>query len=122
MLEAWLARGDRRLADVIYHAWQHGARFDAWSEHFNLAHWQAAFEEVGLDPDFYSKRPRQLEETLPWDHINAGIRKAFLIQDYEWSKKGRIRPDCRQQCYACGILSNFKDLRTAAPHGGWKCP
>ena len=122
LLEAWLARGDRRMAEVIHHAWQHGARFDAWSEHFNLAHWEAAFEAVGLDPDFYSTRPRQLDETLPWDHINAGIRKAFLIQDYQWSKKGRIRPDCRQGCYACGILSNFQDLRTAAPHGGWKCP
>ena len=122
LLEAWLARGDRRMAEVIYQAWQNGARFDAWSEHFNLRHWQAAFETTGVDPDFYSKRERTIDEVLPWDHINAGVRKTFLARDYEWSKTGRTRPDCRTQCYSCGILSSFGELRTAVPDGGWKCP
>ncbi len=122
LLEAWLSRGDRRLADVIYHAWQNGARFDAWSEHFNINHWRKAFEQANLDPDFYSHRARELDEILPWEHISAGLRKAFLMRDYEWSKQGKIRPDCRDGCYACGILSAFQELRLTAPHGGWKCP
>jgi len=122
LLEAWLSRGDRRISEVIYHAWQNGARFDAWSEHFNMDHWRLASQQSGLDHDFYSKRTRSLDETLPWDHINAGIRKDFLRQDFQWSMQGKIRPDCRQHCYTCGILSTFKELRLAAPNGGWKCP
>ncbi len=121
-LEAWLSRGDRRIADVIYKAWQNGARFDAWREHFNIDTWQKAFNDCNLDADFYGKRERDLEEILPWDHINAGVKKAFLIRDYEWSLQGKVRPDCRQQCYGCGILSTFNELRLAQPHGGWKCP
>ncbi len=121
-LEAWLARGDRRIANVIYKAWQNGARFDAWREHFNIEHWQKAFEDCNLDPGFYGKRARDLDEILPWDHINAGVKKSFLKRDYEWSLQGKIRPDCRQQCYGCGILTTFNELRIAQPNGGWKCP
>ena len=122
LLESWLARGDRRLSDVILQAWQNGARFDAWSDQFNLAHWQAAFTEVGLDPDFYSHRARDLDEILPWDHIHAGVKKSFLKADYQWSLRGQTRPDCRGGCYSCGILSSFNELRLVAPDGGWKCP
>ena len=122
LLEAWLSRGDRRMSEVIYNAWQAGARFDAWSEHFNLEHWQTAFEKANLDPDFYSKRTRALDEVLPWDHISAGVRKSFLQRDYEWSQQGKTRPDCRQRCYACGILSAFGEMRLEQPNGGWKCP
>ena len=121
-LEAWLSRGDRRLSDVIFHAWQNGARFDAWSEHFNIENWKSAIETVGLDPDFYSRRTRGLEEILPWDHIHTGVRKSFLQQDYQWSQEGKTRPDCRQGCYNCGILSAFNELRLESPDGGWKCP
>lgn len=122
LLEAWLSRGGRRLAEVIYHAWQNGARFDAWSDKFNLKYWKTAFEQTGIDPDFYSHRPRNLDETLPWDHINAGVRKAYLLRDYKWSQEGKVRPDCRGECYSCGILSTFNELRLLAPDGGWKCP
>jgi len=122
LLEAWLSRGDRRMAEVIFNAWRNGARFDAWSEHFNLDFWQKAFADASLDPDFYSKRERELDEILPWDHINTGVRKTVLLKDYEWSKAGKVRPDCRQTCYGCGILSTFGELRLAAPNGGWKCP
>lgn len=122
LLEAWLSRGDRRLAEVIYKAWQNGARFDAWREHFDIEKWQKAFDDSNLDPDFYSKRERELDEILPWDHINAGVKKAFLKRDYQWSLEGKIRPDCRQQCYGCGILTTFNKLRVAHPNGGWKCP
>jgi len=122
LAEAWLSRGDRRMAEVIYQAWKNGARFDAWSEHFNIDHWRNAFGAVGLDPEFYSKRTRDPEEILPWDHINAGVRKSFLLRDYELSKEGKTRPDCRNQCYACGILSTFSEIRPSNPDGGWKCP
>lgn len=122
LLEAWLARGDRRMADVIFYAWQNGARFDAWSDQFDLSYWQKAFEQAGLDPDFYGHRARSLDEVLPWDHISAGVRKSFLKADYHWSQQGRARADCRGQCYSCGILSAYKELRLIAPKGGWKCP
>ena len=122
LLEAWLARGDRRLSEVILRAWQKGARFDAWSDQFNPVHWQAAFAEVGLDPDFYSHRARGLDEVLPWDHIQAGVKKSFLKADYQWSLRGQTRPDCRGGCYSCGILSAYNELRLVAPDGGWKCP
>ena len=122
LLEAWLSRGDRRLAPVIQRAWANGARFDAWGDQFQSEPWLAAFDEIGLDPDFYSARARALDEILPWDHINAGVRKAFLQDDYRWSLAGKVRPDCRERCYACGILTAFNELRLTAPGGGWKCP
>lgn len=122
LLESWLSRGDRRMADVIYKAWKNGARFDAWGDQFNLTFWQEAFEQVGLNPDFYSHRARGVDEVLPWDHINTGVRKAYLLRDYELSQSGKTRPDCRSQCYRCGILEAFNELRLEAPAGGWKCP
>lgn len=122
LLEAWLSRGDRRIAPVIERAWRKGARFDAWSDQFRLEHWESAFAECGLDPDFYSFRERDLDEVLPWDHINVGVRKSFLQEDYRMSLSGTVRPDCREQCYACGILAAFSGLRRAQPGGGWKCP
>lgn len=122
LLEAWLSRGDRRIAKVIHQAWLNGARFDAWGDQFHIEPWQSAFEASGLDPDFYSARARGLDEVLPWDHINAGVRKAILWEDYQWSLGGKVRPDCRERCYACGILSGFNELRLSAPGGGWKCP
>ncbi len=122
LLEAILSRGDRRLAEVIYHAWHSGARFDAWSDQFALSHWEHGFKKAGLDSDFYSHRYRSLDEVLPWDHINAGVRKNFLLRDYQSSLEGEIRPDCRQRCYGCGITADFDELRLVAPNGGWKCP
>jgi len=121
-LEACLARGDRRTAEVIYRAWQKGAKFDAWQEQYRYPLWVEAFAETGLDPFFYSHRTRPQEEIFPWDHINAGVRKSFLLQDYRWSLEGRTRPDCREQCYACGILPAFSELRLAYPDAAWKCP
>ena len=122
LLEAWLSRGDRRMSAVIHQAWKNGARFDAWGDQFQIEPWQRAFQQVGLDPEFYSHRERDLNETLPWDHINAGVKKALLQRDYQWSQMGKVRPDCRQQCYSCGILNTFSELRLAKPTSGWKCP
>jgi len=122
MLEAWLSRGDRRMGEVIHQAWARRARFDAWQEHFNYLAWQEAFEAVGLDPAFYTHRERLIDETLPWDHIDAGVGKPFLTEDYLWSLQGKTRVDCRRRCFACGILPKFADLRRENPGDAWECP
>jgi radical SAM family uncharacterized protein len=103
MLEAALSRGDRRLGAVIHRAWERGARFDAWAEQFRAAAWGEAFAEAGLDPDFYARRPRSLDELFPWDHIHVGVRKDFLARDYERALREETLPDCRERCLSCGI-------------------
>ncbi|MEN8173258.1 MAG: TIGR03960 family B12-binding radical SAM protein [Chloroflexota bacterium] len=120
--ESWLSRGDRRMAEVVYQAWVNGAKFDAWSEHFNFDAWIAAFEKTGLSPEFYTHRQRPIDEVFPWEHISTSVTKKFLTQDYLWSLEGRTRIDCRTQCYACGILPTFKDLRRENPGDIWQCP
>jgi len=122
MLEAWLSRGDRRLGEVIYHAWVRGARFDAWQDQFNTTAWQDAFQDVGLDPSFYIHRSRAMGEVFPWDHISTGIKKPFLLHEYEDSLQGLVRPDCREECAACGILAAFSTQRRQVVAGEWKCP
>lgn len=122
LLEAWLSRGDRRLGQVIQRAWQLGAKFDAWGENDNMPLWRQAFTAIGMDPDFYAYRERGLDEILPWDHIHTGVTKAFLRRDLEWSKLGKTRRDCREQCYACGILDAFADKRPVSPLVYWGCP
>lgn len=122
MLEAWLSRGDRRMAQVILQAWRRGARFDAWSDQYKYGTWMEAFSETGLDPAFYTHRARQLDEVFPWDHIRTGVRKKYLIQEYQASQDGKTRPDCRQGCFACGILPAFADLRRSNPGDAWRCP
>jgi len=109
LLEAALSRGDRRLGRVIHRAWQLGARFDAWSEVFDPQLWARAFAEVGLDPDFYARRERPLDEVLPWAHINTGVGMAFLASEWTGSLKGTTSPDCRVRCLNCGIRVTFKD-------------
>ncbi len=122
MLEAWLTRGDRRIGDVIYSAWKNGAKFDAWQEERRYAIWLAAFEEHGLDAGFYTHRPRRTDEIFPWDHITSAVRKNFLFQDFRQSLEGQIRVDCREHCFACGIMPTFNDLRRENPGDYWKCP
>jgi radical SAM superfamily enzyme YgiQ (UPF0313 family) len=122
MLEAWLSRGDRRMAEVIYRAWQGGAKFDAWKEHFRYEVWLEAFAEAGLEPAFYTHRERPFDESLPWEHISASVRKKFLTEDYLWSLQGKTRIDCRERCFACGILPTFADLRRQNPGEVWQCP
>jgi radical SAM family uncharacterized protein len=122
MLEAWLSRGDRRMSAVVFQAWKYGAKFDAWQDQFRYDVWLKAFEEAGLDPAFYTHRPRSLDEIFPWEHINAGVRRSYLQQDYLMSQHGKTRPDCRQDCFACGILPVFSDLRRQHPGDAWQCP
>ncbi len=122
LLEAWLSRGDRRMSEVIYSAWKNGAKFDAWDEGKKQEAWLPAFEEHGLDPAFYTHRQRRTDEVFPWEHITAAVRKNFLFQDFRMSLEGQIRVDCRLNCFACGILPTFANLRRENPGEGWKCP
>jgi radical SAM superfamily enzyme YgiQ (UPF0313 family) len=122
LLEAWLSRGDRRMAEVIYQTWKRGARFDAWNEHFRYDLWMEAFAATELDPDFYTHRERPIDETFPWEHISTTLRKKFLAEDYLWSQQGKTRIDCRERCFACGILPGFADLRRMNPGDVWQCP
>ncbi len=121
-LEAFLSRGDRRLSDVILTAWQNGAKFDAWGDHRRYDVWMDAFAKHGLDPDFYLYRQRRVDEIFPWDHISTAVNKKFIFRDYQQSLEGEIRIDCREQCFACGILPTFNDLRYENPGKGWMCP
>jgi radical SAM family uncharacterized protein len=117
-LEAWLTRGDRRMGEVIFKAWQKGAKFDAWQEESRFGKWLEAFAEQGLEPQFYTHRERNLDELLPWSHIDAGVRISYLKQEAIASKEGQTRDDCRNQCYACGILPHYR----SAWMDTWQCP
>src|SRR5215207_3794354 len=121
-LEAWLSRGDRRMAEVVYSAWKNGTKFDAWEEGKNYEAWLQAFDEHGLDPLFYTHRQRRTDEVFPWEHITAAVRKNFLFQDFRASLEGEIRVDCRLNCFACGILPTFANMRRENPGDVWKCP
>lgn len=107
LFEAWFSRGDRRLSEVIESAWKKGARFDAWQEKFNFSLWMEAFAENGTDPYFYSHRQRKTSETLPWDHINIGITKNYLIKEYIKSTNFENTSDCRFLCHGCGIQTEY---------------
>jgi radical SAM family uncharacterized protein len=103
LLEAVMSRGDRRLANVIYTAWRNGAVFDGWSECFDFAVWQRAFEEHGLDPANYATRRRSPDEALPWEHIDIGVSSAFMLRERERALAAEPTPDCRSACTACGL-------------------
>lgn len=103
-IEAALSRGDRRLGKVIYHAWQLGCKFDAWSEHFNYQRWLDSFKQYELDPSFYANRERDLDEILPWDHIDVGVTPEFLKREYHNLWQEKQTPDCHQgKCNGCGL-------------------
>jgi radical SAM family uncharacterized protein len=122
MMESWLSRGDRRLGEVILEAYNNGAKFDGWWEHFNYQAWIDAFEKCGLSTEFYTHRERKGDEVLPWDHIDSAVKKSFMLEDYQMSKEGETRVDCRDQCFACGILPQFIPLRKQTPAEAWECP
>ena len=120
--EGWLSRGDRRLARVIRRAWELGCKFDAWQDQHKHSMWLQAFAECNLDPDFYNYRERDLDEVFPWDHIDVGLRKKFLKQDYLMSIRRETRIDCRDKCFACGILPKFAKERSTTNDMAWECP
>lgn len=102
VLEGVFARGDRRLGQVIYKAWQKGCKFDSWDEYFNFDNWLEAFSECCLEPSFYANRRREFDEILPWDHMDYGIRKEFLIAENQKAHQSETTPHCRVKCSACG--------------------
>ena len=102
VLEGVLARGDRRLGEVIYKAWQKGCKFDSWDEFFDFAKWREAFNECELTTEFYANRHRDYDEILPWDIMDYGIRKEFLIDENKKAHESVTTPHCRLKCSACG--------------------
>lgn len=111
VLEGVFARGDRRTAAVIEEAYRLGCLYDSWTESFNNDLWMKAFENTGVDLDFYTLRKRDTDELLPWDFIEIGVSKAFLKKEWERAKEGMITPNCREKCSGCG----------AAKFGGGVC-
>lgn len=113
-LEAVFARGDRRLSNALIRAWEKGCRFDGWYDVFSFDKWMEAFEETNIDPDFYARRVRELDEVLPWDFIDIGVSKKYLISEYEKALEAMTTPDCRLNCTNCGV--NYKLIGGACPH------
>ena len=101
-IEAVLARGDRRLGNVLEAVWRKGGHLDAWEEYFSLDRWQEAFEECGVDPAFYAYRRREKDEIMPWDMISSGVTRQYLWREYENAMEGVTTPDCRTRCNGCG--------------------
>ena len=102
ILEGVLARGDRKISRVIEAAYKKGALYDAWTEFFKLSTWEEAFNECGIDIEFYTLRERSTDEILPWDFIDIGVDKSFLIREYNRALGSKISPNCRQVCMNCG--------------------
>lgn len=101
-LEGVFARGDRRLADVIEVAWRKGCKFDGWDDQLVPERWMESFEELRVDPYFYTARRREYDEVLPWDHMDYGVTKKFLIKENEKAHKGEVTVSCREKCAGCG--------------------
>lgn len=102
LLEAALARGDRRLGAVIEGAWRRGSRLDGWEEHFNPSAWREAFAEAGLAPEFYAQRRRDYDELLPWDHLDYGVGKDYFTAEHRRAVAGETTPSCAEGCNGCG--------------------
>ena len=105
MMEGIFARGDRKLCDVIEKAYKKGCIFDAWSEFFDFSKWMETFEECGIDPFFYTTRERKDDEIFPWDILNCGVTKEFLLREWHTSQKGLPSTNCRKGCLGCGAAS-----------------
>ncbi len=112
VVEAVLSRGDRRLGPVLEEVWREGGRLEAWSDYFSYERWMDAMEHAGLDAAFYASRERSVDELLPWDMIDVGVRKAHLVKERAQCYASALSPDCRHACSACGALRLM---------GGGKC-
>ena len=107
VLEGVLARGDRKVGNVIRTVYERGGIFDAWSEYFDYQRWLDAFAECGVDMDFYTKRERSLDEVFPWDFIDTGVTKEFLKREWQNAMEENVTPNCRMRCSGCGA-AQFK--------------
>jgi radical SAM superfamily enzyme YgiQ (UPF0313 family) len=101
-LEGVLARGDRRISKAIYDAYKDGCLYDSWSEYFHYDKWMKAFADNGINMAFYNSREREEDEIFPWDFIDTGVTKEFLLREYRKAKSEKVTPNCRQTCFNCG--------------------
>ena len=101
-LEAALARGDRRLCPVVEYAWRLGSKLDGWNDFFSMERWEDAAEVCGVDFSFYANRRRSYGEVMPWDHLDYGVTKAYLIREHERALATQVTPHCRLNCSGCG--------------------
>ena len=101
-LEAVFAKGDRRLGAVLLEAFRRGCYFDSWEEHFRFDTWMQVFRDMGVDPAFYANRALGFDETLPWDHLDYGVTKQYLIREYEKAMQARTTQPCNRACAGCG--------------------
>lgn len=108
-LEGVFSRGDRRLSKVLISAWEKGCKFDGWNEYFKFDSWMEAFKENNLDPEFYNYRKRNTDEILPWDFVNIGVTKDYLISELNKAKEEILTPDCRNGCTGCGLNNMYED-------------
>lgn len=104
-LEGVFARGDRKLGAVLLEAHKRGCKFDGWHEHFRFDLWMEAFEACGVDPKFYNQRRRRFDEWLPWDHVDVGVKKQYLLDECQYAYQGVVTPNCREKCLNCGAAS-----------------
>ena len=108
VLEAVFARGDRRLGKALYLAWQRGAKFDGWSEHFSYDRWLEALQDAGLNKEFYIGRERGANELFPWEHIQPAVARSFLRREYEKALAEELTHDCRHGvCTGCGVCQKL---------------
>ncbi len=118
IVEGMLSRGDRRIGAVIRNAWEDGGRFDGWSEHFSYERWMAAADKAGVDVDWYTVREREENEVLPWDHLDAGLDREWLWQDWQEAVTGGEVEDCRwTPCYDCGVCPTMGTEIQIGPTG-----
>ena len=103
VLEGLLARGDRKICNVILSAYKKGCIYDAWGETFDNRKWIDSINENGIDMDFYITRQRDFDEILPWDYIDIGVKKQFLINEYKRAVNEEVTPNCRMKCAGCGV-------------------
>ena len=113
VIEGVLARGDRRLGPVIEDVYRHGALYEAWTDHFSIELWKEAMQRQGLTIEFYTKRVRNADEIFPWDFIDIGVTKKFLLKEWERAQRAEVTPNCEEHCSGCGASSY---------HAGNVCP
>jgi radical SAM family uncharacterized protein len=120
-VEAIFAKGDRRLGKALLAAWQKGCKFDGWSQHFKFETWLEAIKQVGLDPEWYAYRELKYDDILPWEHIDMGVKKQYLIKEHQKAMEVMITGDCRfKYCSVCGICQDLDvalDLKGGKPGG-----
>lgn len=103
ILEAVLAKGDRRICSVIYEAWKNGCKFDSWSEYYKFDTWMDAFKKCGVNPEYYANRRIGYDEILPWDHLDYYVSKEFFIRENKTARNAVTTPNCRIKCSGCGV-------------------